>query len=342
MIAQQPPVGDSGPVPRQLADCTVGGMEGLLLRLSALDADAENAVRVIGFFDRLIARRAGLDVVVRSASELAECPMGVSSSARGLTAGGPLPRGAAKRELEDGTVVWLARAGKPLPLDDIVLERFSIAVAVLLDHSRLPLPSLGDPALVELVLSDSAGEADRSRALHLLGFTPTTKLRVLAVNGKPNGLNTALGALHAVLAPHDIAPQDGEVGVSAVVPAIAAPDAWRAARTAVRFATESSPVVHAEHLGARALLAELPPEEIAKVADVVALDQFEPDMLTLLTAVCTTSSLRQAASVVHRHHSTIPGRLEHAEAALGFPLDTPEGRFRLHLALVLRRLRDNS
>jgi DNA-binding PucR family transcriptional regulator len=45
--------------------------------------------------------------------------------------------------------------------------------------------------------------------------------------------------------------------------------------------------------------------------------------------------------VIHRHHSTIQARLEHARATLGFPLDTPEGRFRLYLALVLRRLRDN-
>ena len=41
-------------------------MQGLLLRLSGLDADAENAVRVIGFFDRLITARASLDALVRS------------------------------------------------------------------------------------------------------------------------------------------------------------------------------------------------------------------------------------------------------------------------------------
>ena len=45
----------------------------LLLRLSGLDADAENAVRVIGFFDRLITGRAGLDALVRSTAELAGC-----------------------------------------------------------------------------------------------------------------------------------------------------------------------------------------------------------------------------------------------------------------------------
>jgi hypothetical protein len=318
-------------------------MEGLLLRLSALDADAENAVRVIGFFDRLIASRAGLDTLVHAAGQLAECPVGITSAKRGLVVGGPVPPQASTRDLEDGTVVWLKRDGKPLPLDEMLLERFSIATAVLLDHSSLPLPSLGDPALVELVLS-SAGEADRSRALHLLGLTPTTKLRVLAVDGAPTGLTAALGPLHAVLVTGDEIPsQQGKVGISPPVPAIKAPDAWHKARTAVQFATTSTPV-HFDGLGAQALLACVPADEIAKLPDVIALDQLatEPHMLALLTAVCTTSSIRQAATAIHRHHSTLAVRLEHAQTTLGFPLDTPDGRFRLRLALVLRQLRDSA
>jgi hypothetical protein len=317
-------------------------MEGLLLRLSALDADAENAVRVIGFFDRLVASRASLDVLVHRAGELTECPVGVRSAARGLQAGGPMPASAARRELEDGTVVWLARQGKPLPLDEMVLERFSIAVALLLDHSRLPLPALGDPALVELALSDSAGEAERSRALHLLGLRPNTMLRVLAVKGTPAGLSAALGTLHAVLVQSEEIPQqEGKVGVSPLVPAIEAPTAWRAARTAVRFADSS--MVWAERLGSEMALASLPVDEIAKIPDVLALDKLapEPEMLALLEALCHTGSARQAAAAIHRHHSTIQSRLEHARDTLGFPLDTPEGRFRLYLTLVLRRLRDN-
>jgi hypothetical protein len=300
-------------------------MEGLLLRLSALDADAENAVRVIGFFDRLVAGHASLGTVVLRATELAECPVGV---------GGQVPRNAITRELEDGTVVWLARDGEPLPLDEIVLERLAITAAVLLDHSRLPQPALGDPALVELALSDSAGELERSRALQLLGLTSTTRLRVLAVkNSEP--------ATAVLVMSDEIPPQKGHVGVSPRVLAIEAPEAWRAARTAVRFATDITPVVHAESLGASMLLAQLPPADIAKVPDVIALDKLANE-LDMLNAVCTTSSIRQAATLIHRHHSTIAARLEHAQAILGFPLDTPDGRFRLRVALVLRQLRDHS
>lgn len=317
-------------------------MEGLLLRLSALDADAENAVRVIGFFDRLVAGRASVDAVVKAAAELAECRAGVFSAGRGLQAGGAVPASVARRELEDGTVVWLARQGRPLPLDEMVLERFSIAVAVLLDHSSLPLPALGDPALVELALSDSAGEVERSRALHLLGLRPSTTLRVLAVKGRPNGLSAPLGSLHAVLVQgEEIPPQEGGVGVSPLVPAIEAPAAWHQARTAVRFANSS--VVWAESMGSELALAQLPAAEIARIADVIALDRLaaEPDTLDLLEALCHTGSVRQAAAAIHRHHSTVPARLDHARAVLGFRPETPEGRFRLYLAILLRRLRDN-
>lgn len=296
-------------------------MEGLLLRLSALDADAEDAVRVIGFFDRLIARRATLDQVVRQAGQLAECPVGV---------GGDVPAGAVTSVLEDGTVVWLARDGKPLPLDQILLERLAITAAVLLDHSRVPPPALGDPALVELAISDSAGEPERLRALQLLGLTPTTRLRVLAVRDARPVLVTS----------SEIPPQQGFVGVSARVPAVEAPTAWRAARTAVRFATAMTPVVHAEDLGSASLLADLPPAEIAQAPDVIALDDLAHE-LELLQAVTVTNSLRQAAALVHRHHSTIAPRLEHAEQVLGFRLDTADGRFRLRLALTLKQLRDN-
>ncbi|MBE1464039.1 hypothetical protein [Kibdelosporangium phytohabitans] len=47
-------------------------------------------------------------------------------------------------------------------MDEMVLERLSITLALSLRLDQAPLPALGDPALVELVLSDSAGEAERS------------------------------------------------------------------------------------------------------------------------------------------------------------------------------------
>jgi hypothetical protein len=337
-------------------------MKGLLLRLSGLDADAANAVRVIGFFDRLITGHVGLAALVRSTAQLAECPVGVSAPGRGLTlraepgaeavVSGLVPGGAARRELEDATVVWVARDGTPSPLDDMLLERFAIATAVLLDHASVPLPALGDPALVELVLSDGVGTAERSRALHLLGLDPMGGLRVLAGSGIDaiDGRAAMLGPVRAVLvigAVPDV-PPGGRLGVGPRVPAIEVARSWRAARTALRFAADSEPVVWWERLGGLAVLAErLAPADLAEIPDVLALDRLaaQPhggDTLAVLDALCATGSARKAAIALHRHHSTVPARLAHAESVLGFPLDAPAGRFRLHVALVLRRLRDNA
>lgn len=324
-------------------------MKGLLLRLSGLDADAESAVRVIGFFDRLITERAGLDALVRSTSELAGCPVGLHAPGQGLSlraeAGGavtaaPVPVKASVRALEAGVQVWVARPGTPAPLDDMLLERFAIAAAVLLEHSSVPLPELGDPALVELVLSESVGTAERSRALHLLGIAATAPLRVLAATGEVPGRSALVGDVRAVLSA-EVPQTGGRLGVGPLLPAIDAARSWHAARTALKYTSDGEPVVWWEKLGGLALLAEqLDPADIAVLPDVRSLDALaaEPGMITMLDALCTTGSVRKAAGVLHRHHSTMTARLARAETALGFELDSASGRFRLHLALMLRRL----
>ncbi|MGW4214349.1 helix-turn-helix domain-containing protein [Lentzea sp. NPDC004789] len=327
-------------------------MKGLLLRLSGLDADAENAVRVIGFFDRLITERAGLDTLVRTTAELAGCPVGLHAPGQGLclraepggvVVTGPVPVRAAVRSLEGGVEVWVAREGKPAPLDDMLLERFAIAAAVLLDHSSVPLPELGDPALVELVLSESVGTAERSRALHLLGIAATAPLRVLAATGEVPGRSVLLGTVRAVLS-EDVPATDGRLGVGPLLPAIDAARSWQAARTALLYTSDSEPVVWWERLGGLGLLARIEHADIAQLDDVRALDRLaaEPDVIATLDALCATGSVRKAAALLHRHHSTMPARLARAESVLGFELDSAAGRFRLQLALMLRRLRDNS
>lgn len=60
-------------------------MKGLLLRLSALDADAETAVRVISFFDGLIAAKVSPQTLVEETARLAECPAALVDTASGLS-----------------------------------------------------------------------------------------------------------------------------------------------------------------------------------------------------------------------------------------------------------------
>jgi hypothetical protein len=349
-------------------------MQGLLLQLSALDADAEHAVRVIGFFDQLVAGRVSLETLLRMTAGLAECPVGLGAPARGVSLrarpGGALVSGGAPstahvRELPDGTTVWLDRTGPALPLDEMLLERFAIAVAILLNHSQVPLPSLGDPALVELALSADAGEAERSRALHLMDLNPTSPIQVIAIEtheiaevvealgGRAAGVRHApLGTVHAALVAGSRAvpstiPLGTRLGIGPESPALDAPRAWRLARMALRFTTADEPVSRSDDLGAGVLLAErIQPEDIAELPDVIALDKLtaEPtglDTLSILNALCAQDSVRKAAVAVHRHHSTVTARLAHAETVLGFGVTSPAGRFRLKLALILRQLRDH-
>ncbi|TCO51481.1 PucR-like helix-turn-helix protein [Kribbella antiqua] len=331
-------------------------MKGLLLRLSALDADAESAVRVIGFFDALMTDRADLNTLLKSTAALAECPVGIEAAGRGLVlraepsgaidVAGP-PAAAQIREYGDA-VFWLARDAEPLSLDEIVLERFALTGAVLLDRTVSKLPAVGDPALVELVVSATAGIAERSRALHLLGIAPSAPLQVAVSRGTPvtRQLSAPIGDHTVSLWPGraDVDP-DVRTGVGPVVPAIRAAESWRDACTALRLASPEEPVVRADELGGLLVLAErLRPEDIATSPDVAALDRIaaEPggdDLLAILRAYCFTDSVRKAAALVYRHHSTVAYRLEHAVEVLGFELDNPHGRYRLYLALVMRALR---
>ncbi|HKS44571.1 MAG TPA: helix-turn-helix domain-containing protein [Amycolatopsis sp.] len=341
-------------------------MKGLLLRLSTLDTGAESAVRVIGFFDTLVKGRATPDTLLRRAAVLAECPVGMQVPRQGVSVRAepngelevcPGPPGDAAVFRRGSDLYWLERKGEPVPLDEITLERFAFAGEILLDRAG-GLPKLGDPALVELVLSDSAGEVERSRALHLLGFAPTAPVRVLAVDGDAEAFAAALGGrvapvgrLNALLVPEPGPPLESfagaRIGVGPVVPAIEATRSWQSARNALRF-TKAAALTHADELGGLLLLAErLTAEDLAGVPDVTALDKLatgpgDPDTLEVLRTFCTTGSARKTASAIHRHHSTVATRLARAERVLGFPLNTPDGHFRLNLALALRHLRDTA
>ncbi|HEV7974135.1 PucR family transcriptional regulator [Amycolatopsis sp.] len=182
-------------------------MKGLLLRLSAVDADAEAAVRVIAYFDELVAHRASLPDLVRAAASLAECVAGLErdgEQALRYRPDGARAQGAASVSAavdlgrDPAGRAWLERLTGPGPLDDLVLERFAIATR-LLGHQGLvtPAPHLADPALVELVLGEQASAEDRARALVLLGLDVGKPLRVVAV-GTEDGRDPGAAAVGLV------------------------------------------------------------------------------------------------------------------------------------------------
>lgn len=371
-------------------------MKGLLLRLSAVDAGAEAAVRVIAYFDELVAHRAGLAELVRAAAALAECVAGLRTGdgpalryrPDGRRAAEPEASPSGSAELPGGRV-WLERLDAPGPLDDVVLERFAIAAGLL---GAPPEPHLADPALVELVLGERAGAEDRVRALRLLGLDPAGEARVVAVH-VPGERSTLRGGLRAIpgapgprtiaadlvafAGPPRVAVVDGvaaavlqpragavamlaglraslalltgtdghrlgvRVGIGRAGTATDARRSWQEAMVAQRFSAPGALTDHAE-LGSLALLAELSPAQLRAQPDVTALHALAPADLAALEAFCHTGSLRQAATALHLHHSSVAARLAHVEQALGWRLDGPQHRFRAQFALLARRLAANS
>jgi DNA-binding PucR family transcriptional regulator len=117
---------------------------------------------------------------------------------------------------------------------------------------------------------------------------------------------------------------------------------WQEARTALRFTTTRQPVVHYTNLGALALLAQVPEAAARDNTDVTAIADLAdtPENLATLDAYCTTGSVRQAAELLHLHHSSVARRLEQLGKTLGIELTEPTGLLRARLALTTWRLLD--
>ena len=158
----------------------------MLIRLANSDSEAAAALRIISYFDALVEHQnSDLRSVVRGTAVLAECSVGVEMSdgdvisfdPEGNTVSVPYPP-AETNTTEAGHHVWLARTGSPEPTDALIMERMAIAVDLVHERRRRfrSWPTLGDPALVELILSDGEAAQDRLRATTAIGLHPDTRL----------------------------------------------------------------------------------------------------------------------------------------------------------------------
>jgi hypothetical protein len=270
---------------------------------------------------------------------------------------------ASVRELSSGLgAVWMEREGPAHGLDEIVLERYAAAAEVTLERAAALARQGQDPALVELALSAETGEAERARALRLLGFAPSAPLQAMAIALPDEGLAAGLRAMghqvraarigdtqavlttttlpHLTGAPAEL-PDGSRVGIGPELPGARAAESWAGARTALRFTGPHDRVMRWSDLGALALYADLPEAAIAGLADVQAMARLGDEALAAVRALCVVGSVRGAATAVHLHHSSMAARIARAESVLGFSLADPAGRLRAHLALALVRLHAN-
>ena len=228
-----------------------------------------------------------------------------------------------------------------------------------------------EQALVRLLVSPTADDGDRARAGLHLGLRADAGLQLVAVAGggtaelvtrvagrvgalrwaeEPGGGGDVLLLLQGGrLRPDDLVGDGTTAGTREVASTGAAADAWPQARVALRFAaaglhgTSDDRLVSYEELGALAALATVPGDVARDLPDVRALTDLGArpggrGLLATLAAVCRTRSHRAAAVQLHLHHSSIAGRLAHAERALGFTLDGDHAITRAQTALLLHHL----
>ena len=267
-------------------------------------------------------------------------------------------------------VVWLERPQEQeaAPADAIVLERLAVGAGIVLDRTRGRAPAY-DPASVETLLAAEAAPEARLHAARRLALPTDLRVRVLATmppqhpTAEPGDAprtrwSTRIGrvtaeivpAAAAAAAPGPGAPADQSPVRTALGPAVAVTDlprSWAGAVDTLRLTadgTSANPgprhLCH-DDLGAlTAVAAHLAPAD-ALVDDVRALREAEtadPGSLAILAAYVEHTSLRQTATALHLHHSSLQTRLPRLHSALGYRIDTPSGRCRLHLALALHRI----
>ncbi|MCY1137140.1 helix-turn-helix domain-containing protein [Actinoplanes sp. Pm04-4] len=319
-------------------------MNELALRLAAVDPEAGAAVRVIGHFDALVAARAGLRTIVAGAATLSGRPARLSDTTRHLTIRAT-PDGIVETPPDEfdpawpsasigpGATLWLETTAAPSTHEAVVLERAAAAVRAVLERTRSAVTGT-DAASVELVLDPHAALSDRLSAARRLGLPPTARAVALA-DGE------------ALILPPDAGPPAGRrAGVGPCSPVADLPASWTEAQLALRLTaegTEADPgprVVHADDLGTLALLIRAADTTAGPVPDVEALNRAAtaaPWALHTLDTLAGAPSMRDAARALRLHHSTLQERIKHLEALLGWPIRDPHGRFRLHLALAIRR-----
>lgn len=317
-------------------------MQELVGRLTALDPEASETLKVVSYFDALIAADAGVDALLRGAAVLSAAVAGVEHNGRVSRRD---PSGARPEDDPDaprrperrvaGGAVWIERDGAAHANDEMVVER--LALAVQLRHSRRR-PESG----LEIAIDAARTPAERHAALVRMRVDPGARIRILAapVEAAPQAasavLPTPFGVVRAVLDDGGHAAPE-RAGLGTWVRADAAPESWDAALVAFRLTDLGTPMVDAEGLGVLTLLARAY-DPASPPPDVRALARLDPRYAQALRAIVESESIRAAAVELGVHHSTLQERHDALTRVLGYDPRTAMGRARYIAAALLLRL----
>lgn len=329
-------------------------MQELVGRLTALDPEASETLKVVAYFDVLVAGGVSLQAMLRGAAVLSGTVAGAFDGRRthrigpdgGLAAddvgsAGPRP-GWPTRTTGTGRV-WLERDGSPHANDEMVIERLALAVDVV-GTSR---PGHRDSSL-ETALDAARGVEERRVALSRLRLDPARPVRAVAhplahpvalqTEAAPSTVvATPYGLVRAVVLGRDVE-VSGPAGVGVPLRADELPESFRTAALALRLLPEGDAVVDAAALGI--LLAAVSALEpvAAEQPDVVALARLDARARTVLDELTAAESVRAAAAALGMHHSTLQARHDALTNDLGYDPRSLDGRARFRLARLLLRL----
>lgn len=141
-------------------------------RLMSLDPAASETLKVIAYFDTLMATNAGVESLLRGAAILSGTAAGYRSgttSTRVGPDGSRSPRSGVHndswptRALHADAFVWLERDGPPHANDAMVLERLALTLA-----SKEARRSPSDQSAIEIAVNTAASAEDRATALSRL------------------------------------------------------------------------------------------------------------------------------------------------------------------------------
>lgn len=319
-------------------------MEELAGRMTALDPAAGASLKVVAYFDALVAGGVGLDGLLRGAAALSGVSAGAEVRGR-ISRRGPeghiLPEdGDAPRSSERTTSsgrVWLERQGAPYVNDEMIIERLTLAVEVL-EARRSPASG------VEIAIDASRSIDERGAALARLRISPSRKVRIVATRADmtTSGEASAVvpsryGMLRAGLDVTGIGQPPGPAGLGQWVRADHAPESWEGAQIAFRLSGAAVPVVDATDLGAMIMLARVYDPE-SPHDDVRALARLDVRSTEILRVLVEADSIRGAAAELGMHHSTVQNRHEIFTQQLEYDPRTPTGRMRYSAAAFLLRL----
>jgi hypothetical protein len=328
-------------------------MQELVGRLTALDAEATETIKVIAYFDALVAGHASTQIILRGAAILSGCAAGFIAEGVGLRvdASGVRAPGSAdnwpSHSFGDGARAWIEREGTAHANDDMILERLAIALGIATERNS---PAAASRRALQVVIdADSTPQArlDAAQRLHLAAHT---HYRVCATpidtvfSGPSVVMSTDVGPVRAAVHTVDAVKPTERAGIGVRELPEALDRSWASALVALRLSYPREPVVDAEQLGAILLLAQAADAQAYDSPDLIALAalvQSQPRAAALLESIAGAESLRAVAVEVELHHSTVQAKAADFAHALGFDLRSPQGRVRLSLNLALRRLATN-